>query len=388
MNEEQPFGINDGDGVAGESGMGYPGQEFDSTSTFMARMDHATAGAFMAGVEQATLMRGYGAIGAEVQALLATLAVAEESMAGLAAAAHAARAGMTASRHFAPVSAVPGSMMTSMPAQPGGLVYPAGAFAAERGDGRERVTDALAGAAISAGARPAAPPERISAGGDGYGALVSKVQALLATLDTASAQALMSLSRRLTPVRGARTFDFEALERRGAASPRLPGELAGAVFPAAPASPNSAHHAWSAWRDGHASPMSRRQQEADVAVLPRPAAEQAHTTGAFPRGLSSGEWLREAAARAAFGAAGAAGKYAAAARDGQARLNPAPPALPLFPSSGTLSLPPPAAASSVAQPIRLEVTVKAGQDFTAEVTQLADQRIELVVLPALRRVNR
>ena len=149
---------------------------------------------------------------------------------------------------------------------------------------------------------------------------------------------------------------------RGADDERIPDEWAGAVFPG-----SAERYAWSAARqDGKPGlwetlPMPLRRREADFAVLPRRSGERiAPHAGAFPRGLMTREWKQEApVTRDAW-------QFAAAGRDGQAEITPARPALPLFPTPGNLALPQPAAPLPAQPPIQLEVTVKAGRDFTAE----------------------
>ena len=71
-------------------------------------------------------------------------------------------------------------------------------------------------------------------------------------------------------------------------------------------------------------------------------------------------------------------------RQGMVASLPASPALPLFAGRGWR----PAAVAPVQAPLRLEVTVKAGEEFSAQVAEIADQRIQVVVIPALQQANR
>ncbi len=121
-------------------------------------------------------------------------------------------------------------------------------------------------------------------------------------------------------------------------------------------------------------------ERADNAVLPPSGSGMTSRLEAFHRVHLAAEWLREADRQP-----GTAGAYGAAAQGGLAAITPAHAALSLFPGVG--HLPPPPVAPTMPPPMRLEVTVKAGQEFSAEVSRIADERIELVVLPALNRAN-
>lgn len=300
-------------------------------------------------MDHGALVRGYGAIGMEVQALLGALNAVNASLAGLAAATQAARVGLAAYRRGDAAGVPPGGEQMPAPA-------PAGYRSAARDGGGVLPGETQAGGATREAAQDIAPAP----------ALPASLQQFMPY--SGGPTYLVSI---VVPERGAGTNGRKALDAP------LAGALAGAVLRIGEERPARSHTGQAAHLlSGDAAPVPQRQY-VDPAVLPPPGGE--------PRGRFREEWLRDTSTRAGYGDAGTAWAGAAAGRDGQVASLPARVALPLFPGISQLALPRSAPAPP---PAPLEVRVKEGQELTAAMTRIADERIELVVLPALRRANR
>ncbi len=133
------------------SDMAHAGHEYAKSMT-----EHAAAGA---------RSLGYGAIGMAVQAWLASLDAARQSMDGLVQAALASHTGMKASRHAAQLGAGPDVMTMAWPSPVRQPVLLTGALTPLLGAARERKANEQAVAALPVGAPPQAQAERLSTGG-------------------------------------------------------------------------------------------------------------------------------------------------------------------------------------------------------------------------------
>jgi len=213
---------------------------------------------------------------------------------------------------------------------------------------------------------------------DGHVAAAQAARAGMTTSTAPSGDATMRAAVTFIPFHMTGVIDFQALGKffnaetvheRATVDRRSVDASVASVLPRV-----TVTGAWPTTRKNDTgTPNTPPRRQADFAVLLLPNGAMAQ-----PSGRLNAEWQHETAALS----------YATFARNGQGAIIPARPSLSLLPNMGNLPLPQPTTAPIEQSPVRLEVTVKAGQDFTAEMAQIADQRLAQVLLPALRRTNR